>query len=171
MPALIVLGAMLVLTSAAGDREISLDGFYTGYRQTALGEGEFVRSVKVPLPRKNCHVRSYKISKRFDQDISGVCGAFWIHLEGDSVAEARIAYGGMAETPRRAAGAEKSLQGKRWDEAAIERAQQALHADFTPVDDLRASASYRRKVAANLLKRFYTDISGEKNTSVWSCNA
>src|SRR5262249_22093260 len=101
--------------------------------------------------------RTYEIAKRWDQDISAVCGAYSLAIRDGVAAEARIAYGGMAATPRRARGAEQALIGRRWDEAAGRDAGAALRADFRPIDDWRASAAYRSEVAANLLRRFWLE--------------
>lgn len=102
-------------------------------------------------------MRSYKIAKRFDQDISAVCAAFALHLDAGAVAEARIAYGGMAATPRRAAAAEAALAGQPWQEPAARAAMAALDADYTPLSDMRASSGYRMQVAKNALYRLWLE--------------
>lgn len=168
MPALMVLSASLVLSSTAGEREVPLDEFYTGYKCNVLRPGEFVRAVRVPLPVANSFLRSYKIAKRFDQDISAICGAYWIRFEGDLISDVRIAYGGMAETPRRAVATEEYLQHNSWSQSVISSAKEALESEYTPMTDLRAGSEYRQSVAANLLQRFYNDVNGESNISVWS---
>ena len=113
MPALISLGATLVLRSGEQVRELPLDEFYLGYQVTALQRSEFVQAVRVPLPRgTGSHFRSYKIAKRYDQDISAVCGAYFVHLEADAVIDARICYGGMAAVPQRARHCEAALRGQ-----------------------------------------------------------
>ena len=104
-------------------------------------------------------VRIVKLSKRFDSDISGVCGAFALRIEDGIVAEARVAFGGMAGIPARAPGCEAALTGQAWTEATVEAAAQALAQDYEPLDDLRGSAAYRRKVAANLLRRLWAEQS------------
>jgi xanthine dehydrogenase small subunit len=154
MPALIALGSQVVLRHGRQERVIPLETLYSGYREKTLRPGEFVRAVWVPLPRAGRIVASYKISKRFDQDISAVCGAFAVALSGDVVTEARIAYGGLAAIPKRAAAAEAALQGKAFTPASVRAAVDALRSDFAPIDDMRASASYRMKAAAALLERF-----------------
>ena len=156
MPALIALGAEVVLRQGSGTRTLPLESLYRGYRQTALARGEFVRAVRIPLPRDDRRVASYKVSKRFDQDISAVCAGIAVTLREGSVAEARIAFGGMAAIPKRAAAAEAALQGKPWTLASVRAAAQALGADFEPISDMRASAAYRRRVAAALLERFFS---------------
>jgi xanthine dehydrogenase small subunit len=153
MPLLIALGADVVLRRGAAERSLPLEELYRGYRQTALAEGEFVRAVRVPLPDADRLVATYKVSKRFDQDISAVCAGIALRLQAGAVAEARIAFGGMAAIPKRAVAAEAALQGKPWNAASVSAAVQALAADFAPIDDMRASATYRRRVAGALLER------------------
>ena len=104
-------------------------------------------------------VRIWKLSKRFDSDISGVCGAFALRIEDNVVREARIAFGGMAGIPARAPGCEAALAGRAWSAETVETAAQALAGDYEPLDDLRGSAAYRRKVAANLLRRLWAEQS------------
>jgi xanthine dehydrogenase small subunit len=154
MPALIALGSEVLLRHGRQERVIALEALYSGYREKTLRPGEFVRAVWVPLPREERIVASYKISKRFEQDISAVCAGFAVTLKAGVVAEARIAYGGMAATPRRARGAEAALQGKPFAPAAIRAAIEALRGDFEPISDMRASAAYRSRVAGALLERF-----------------
>lgn len=158
-PALIALGARLVLAKAAPDglsrRDIPLEAFFLDYRKQDRREGEFVEAVIVPKLGPEALVHISKISKRFDEDISAVCGAFLLRLDSAGrIAEARLAYGGMAGTPKRAGAAEAALTGRRWDEAAVVAAIAALASDFTPLSDMRASAGYRLTVAGNLLRRF-----------------
>ncbi len=154
MPALIALGAEVVLREGARERTLPLEALYAGYQQKTLRRGELVRAVRIPLPREGRVVASYKISKRFDQDISAVCVGFAITLRGNVVSEARIAYGGMAATPKRAAGAEAALQGRALNAASVRTAIEALQTDFAPIDDMRASGAYRMRVAGALLERF-----------------
>ncbi len=157
MPWLIALGARLVLRGAGGKRELALEDFYLGYQQKDLKADEFVATLRVPLPKAGLRFRTYKLAKRFDQDISAVCAAFALTLDGDIVTEARIAFGGMAATPKRAALAEAALNGRAWDEAAVKEAMAALAQDYAPLSDMRASSSYRMKTAQNLLRRFWLE--------------
>jgi xanthine dehydrogenase small subunit len=157
MPWLIALGARLVLRGAGGERELALEDFYLGYQQKDLQLDEFVAALRVPLPRAEVRFRTYKLAKRFDQDISAVCAAFALTLEGEVVTQARIAFGGMAATPRRAAAAEALLTGRAWDEAALSGAMAALAQDYAPLSDMRASGNYRMKTAQNLLRRFWLE--------------
>jgi xanthine dehydrogenase small subunit len=154
-PALIALGATLVLRKGAERRELPLEAFFLDYRKQDRQPGEFVEAVPVPKLPEGALFHISKISKRFDEDISAVCGAFYLKLDGAGhVNEARLAYGGMAGIPKRAKAAEAALLGRSWDEAAIAAAIAALAQDFTPLTDMRASATYRLKVAGNLLRRF-----------------
>ena len=156
-PGLIALGASLVLRKGARRRSLPLDEFFIDYRKTALRRGEYVSAIHLPKPRAGRHFHTYKISKRFDQDISAVCGGYAVTVEGGRVSKARIAYGGMAATPKRAAACEAALEGAVWSEDAVERAMHALEHDFTPMSDMRASADYRMVVAKNLLRRMYLE--------------
>jgi xanthine dehydrogenase small subunit len=167
MPALITLGASVLLRSASTAREVPLEDFYLDYQKKDLRPGELVAAVRVPRARRELVLRSYKIAKRFEQDISSVCAAFAIEVANDRVRAARIAYGGMAAVPKRARGCEQALVGAEWNERTLARAAQALAKDFRPITDMRASADYRTRVAANLLTRFHADASGQRETSVW----
>ena len=158
MPGLIALDATLVLRRGKRTRTLPLDQFYPGYRQTALQKGEYLSAIRVPRPRRGRHFHTYKISKRFDQDISAVCGAYCLEIAGGQVKKARVAYGGMAATPARAPECEAALTGIAWTEDAIPAAKRALARDFNPMDDMRATARYRMAVAQNLLHRLYLDI-------------
>jgi xanthine dehydrogenase small subunit len=157
-PVLMALDAELELRLGTQVRRIALRDFYVGYMQNRLAPGEFVQAVWVPPLPASRQVRAYKISKRFDSDISAVCAGFSIECGGDgTVTAARLAYGGMAATVQRAARAEAVLIGQPWAQAAVRAAQQALSQDFAPLDDLRGSAAYRTTVAANLLQRFWLE--------------
>jgi xanthine dehydrogenase small subunit len=158
-PALIALGATLLLRTAAGAREIPLEAFFIDYRRTVLQPGEIIEAVKIPLPRPGELFRTYKVAKRWDQDISAVCGAFRLTLAGDQIRDARVAYGGMAATPRRAPTCEATLIGAPWSAETIEAAAVALADDYAPLTDLRATADYRLKVASNLLLRLWLEAS------------
>ena len=168
MPALMAAATSLVLCSANGRREVSLDDFYKDYMVNDLLSGEFLEVLRIPLPEIGVELRSYKISKRFDQDIAAVCGAFQLKLDDDRVESVRIAFGGMAATISRASNCEDALRGQEWNEAAIERAMAALENDFSPIDDMRASADYRIRVARNFLRRLYLETQGELPETVYS---
>jgi xanthine dehydrogenase small subunit len=160
MPVLIALGTTLVLRKGRKTRELPLDQFYLAYQKTALTPGEFVERILVPRARPNEYVRSYKISKRFDQDISAVCGGYRLVVEKGVVREAHIAYGGVAAIPKRASNCERALAGKPWSEDTVRAAMAALDHDYAPLTDMRASAAYRRTVTRNLLRRLYLETGG-----------
>jgi xanthine dehydrogenase small subunit len=156
-PALIALGAELTLRRGPERRTILLESFFITYGKQDRAPGEFVESIRIPRPDPGLLVRIVKLSKRFDSDISGVCGAFALRLADGVITEARVAFGGMAGIPARASGCEAALIGRPWNEVTAEAAAHALAADYTPLDDLRGSAAYRRSVAANLLRRLWAE--------------
>ena len=158
-PALIALGAELTLRRGGERRTMPLEDFFIAYGKQDRLPGEFVESVRIPRPAPGTLVRIAKLSKRFDSDISTLCGAFAIAIADGVVTAARVAFGGMAGTPRRAAACEAALAGQPWSEATVETAAQALVEDYTPLDDLRGSAAYRRTAAANLLRRLWAEQS------------
>ena len=167
MPALMAAGTTLVLQSTRGTREVALDAFYTGYQQKDLQPGEFVRTIRVPLPDENVVLRSHKLSKRFDQDISAVCTAYWLQLEGNRVRTFRMACGGLAETVRRAPRCEQAVVGHDWERATIDEAVIALAEDFAPITDMRGTADYRLLGAQNLLVRFFLESRDEITQTVY----
>ena len=156
-PALIATGATLHLRKGEATRSLPLEDFFIAYGEQDRAPGEFVERVTVPRPAAGSHYRCYKLSKRLDQDISAVLGAFMIRLDGDRVAEARLVYGGMAATPKRASRAEQALIGQPWSRASVGAAMDALSEDFAPIDDMRASAAYRMRTARNMLRRFSSE--------------
>ena len=159
-PALIAAGATLGLRRGSERRTMALEDFFIDYGKQDRRPGEFVENVVLPKPEPGTHYRCYKISKRFDQDISAACGAFWLKLDGDVVAGIRIAFGGMAATPKRAAATEAALMDNPWTEETVEAALAAMEQDYTPLTDWRASARYRMTVAKNLLRKFHAETSG-----------
>ena len=154
MPALIALGATVVLQHHHATRQMPLEDFYLAYQKTALVPGEFVASVRVPHRQDGLLLRAYKVSKRFDQDISAVFACFALTTSDGHIVSARLGCGGVAPIPKRATTTEALLVGRRWDEATATAAANSLEAEFTPIDDMRASAAYRRRVLANLMRRF-----------------
>ena len=158
-PCLIALDATLTLHSRDGPRQMPMEDFFLDYRKTDLGPGEFIRSVRIPKPKDGEAFRTYKISKRYDQDIASVIGAYRVAVADGSVRDARIAYGGMAATPKRARACEAAITGSAWREDALMEAAQAIDEDFEPLSDHRASAAYRSMVARNLFARLWRDIS------------
>ena len=154
-PALIALGADLILRKGDRRRRIKLEDFFIAYGKQDREPGEFVEAVAVPRLPSGEQFRCYKISKRFDQDISALCGCFNITVDGGKVVDARICYGGMAGTPKRASAVEAALSGKPWTLATVEAAIPAFEADFQPLSDMRGSAAYRMLTAKNLLRKYY----------------
>lgn len=157
-PALIALGATLHLRKGSQRRAIKIEDFFIDYGKQDRAPGEFVEAVEIP--RQTDRLRVYKLSKRFDQDISAVCGAFNITVENGLVSAARIAFGGMAGTPKRAKCVEATLIGQKWTEAHVREAQAKFDADFTPMTDMRASAEYRLETARNMLMRVFLEDQG-----------
>lgn len=160
MPLLIALGARLVLASVRGERDVALDAFYTGYRKNVLAADEVVAFIRVPRPEAAEFLRAYKISKRYDDDISAVCLVINLALDAGRVTAVRIGAGGVAATPARATQAEAALQGQPWTGDAAQRAADALRAQFQPISDMRASAAYRAEVLGNLVQRFWLESQG-----------
>jgi xanthine dehydrogenase small subunit len=158
-PPLIALGSRLVLRRGERHRELALEDFFLDYGKQDRQPGEFVVAVKVPVAAPGRILRCYKISKRFDQDITAALGAFALTLDGGTVADIRICFGGMAPTPKRAREAEAVLKGRPWTREQVEAACRALAEDYTPISDMRASARYRLRVAQNLLRKFHIETS------------
>ena len=152
-PVLMALEAKVVLASAPGERRLLLEDFFLDYRQTALLDGEVLVGVEVREPAPATRLWAHKVCKRRELDISAVCAGFAVSVEEGVVIDARLAYGGMAATTRRAEAAEEALLGKPWTRETVEAAAAAL--DFTPMSDHRGSAWYRDTVARNLLRRFW----------------
>ncbi len=172
-PVLMSLDAQIELRRGARVRRMPLEAFYLDYMKNELEAGEFVQGLAIPVEAMSRQVRAYKISKRFDCDISALLGGFAIALDGDVVKEVRLAFGGMAATVKRGAKAEAALVGKAWSQETVNAAKAALAEDFKPLSDMRASAAYRLQVAQNLLQRFWletrrVDPLPAAATSVWS---
>jgi xanthine dehydrogenase small subunit len=170
-PWMIAVGSEVVLRGKDGQRVLPLEAFYLDYQKKDLRPEEFVEAVRVPLPVPALRLRTYKLAKRFDQDISAVCAAFAVHLDGKTVREVRIAFGGMAATSRRAPLAEAALRGQEWNEAALQAAMQALAQDYKPLSDMRASSEYRMKSAQNLLRRFWLETRPDAPLPAGAVNA
>jgi xanthine dehydrogenase small subunit len=174
-PVLMSLDAEIELRRGEVVRRMPLPDFYIDYMKNQLQPGEFVQGLAIPLAAMRRQVRAYKISKRFDCDISALCAGFAIELEegSDTVKAVRLAFGGMAATVKRAANAEAALVGKPWTQASVATARLALAQDFKPLSDMRASADYRLQVAQNLIQRLWLETRTEdalslEETSVWS---
>ena len=138
-----------------------LDSFFISYRKTKLKKGQFIQSIRIPIMKNNTF-KAYKVSKRFDDDISSVCAAFNLELVRNKIKKIRIAYGGMAEIPKRAFSCEKILMNSLFTEEIIDKAKQAIDKDFAPISDMRASKFYRLEVAKNLLEKCFIEIREKK---------
>lgn len=157
-PALIAAGASVQLRRGNETRILPVEDFFIAYGKQDRRPGEFVECILLPKPTTGSRFRAYKIAKRFDQDITAVCGAFRLTLDAaGTVADIRIAFGGMAGTPKRAAAAEAALLGRPWTEETVAAGMSALKTDYAPLSDWRASAAYRAEVAANLLMKLYVE--------------
>ncbi|MGI9368803.1 MAG: xanthine dehydrogenase small subunit [Ruegeria sp.] len=158
-PALIALGATLHLRKGNDRRDVPLEEFFIDYGKQDRAQAEFVEAVS--FARQVDRLKVYKLSKRFDQDISAVCGCFNITVTDGNVTDARIAFGGMAGTPKRAAAVEAALVGKPWTHDTVLAALPAFDSDFTPMTDMRASANYRQETAKAMLERYYFEDQGQ----------
>jgi len=158
MPVLLALGARLTLRRGEARRTLALEEFFLGYQKTARQPGEFLETIYVPIPDPRARLRAYKISKRFDQDISAVCACFNVRHEGEGpdgrIVDVRIGCGGVAAIPKRAYRCERALAGRSWSDETVALGAAALERDFTPISDMRASAAYRMSALKNLLRRF-----------------
>jgi len=170
MPALMVLDTRVKLRQGAALREMALADLYLDYMKNALQAGEFIEAIEIPVREAGIILRCYKLCKRYDQDISAICAAFALQLDDGKVTDIRIAMGGMAAIPKRAALAEACLRGKTRDEAAVSVAMQQLEQDFTPLSDMRASASYRARAARNLLYRFFLETRPQQPLATHAVN-
>ena len=161
LPLLMVLEAKIIIDGNNGKKIIPINEFFVGYRKTKLKKGEFIYSIKIPLSKHNIF-KAYKISKRFDDDISSVCGSFNLEINKDYIKKVKIAYGGMSEVPKRAIKTEKILKNSKFSEEIFDKATKNLEKDFSPIDDMRASKEYRLEIAKNLLLKCYFEIKDKK---------
>jgi xanthine dehydrogenase small subunit len=159
-PALIALGAELTLRSISGRRTIPLEDYFVAYGKQDSAPGEFVEAVRIPRPGPGAVIHIAKLSRRFDSDISAVCGAIALTVTGRTITAARVAFGGMAATPRRAAACEAALVGHVFDDSTLSAAADALRLDFQPLTDVRGSSIYRIEAAGNLLRRLWLRSQG-----------
>jgi xanthine dehydrogenase small subunit len=166
MPLLIALGSNIVLASTRGYREMPLEALYTGYRQNCMAGDEVLAYIKVPRPQRGELARVYKISKRTEDDISAVCLALQLHIQGGKVTRVSIGAGGVAATPARARATEAALRDQPWNEITVHAAIDTLRAEFAPISDMRASGDYRRQVLGNLLWRFWLESQGQTATDI-----
>jgi xanthine dehydrogenase small subunit len=162
-PIFLALDAEIDLLGPKGTRRLNLADFFLDYRKTARLPGEIVARLHLPLPKPGALFAAYKVSKRHDDDISAVCGVFALEIVDGRIAQARAAFGGMAAIPKRAAACEAALLGQVWSLETAKAAGAALAKDFAPIDDMRASAAYRLKVAANLLQRFWFETATQND--------
>ncbi|MDE0309866.1 MAG: xanthine dehydrogenase small subunit [Acidiferrobacterales bacterium] len=167
LPALVALDARLLISSKQESRTVAAENFFIDYGRQDLAPGEYLERIDVPLPREHQTFRIFKISKRFHQDISAVCGAFSVTMRDKQVQTARVCYGGMAATPLRAANCEQALVGNVLDAAGVAQAREALDLDFSPITDFRGSSRYRTTVATALLERFADELRSGEPISVW----
>ena len=168
MPLLIALGARIVLMSGRGQREMPLENLYTGYRQNVMAADEVLAFVRVPKAAPDETMKIYKISKRYDDDISAVCLAVKLQIEQGVVACASIGAGGVAATPARALQTEVALTGQPWTLATVRQAMAVLRAEFSPISDMRASSAYRSEVLGNLLERYWLESQGVQQINLES---
>jgi xanthine dehydrogenase small subunit len=168
IPGLIALGARVVLRNSEGARVLPMEDLYVAYMQKTMQPDEMVEAIEVPWPSPVVQFRTYKVSKRYDSDISAVCAAFAIKVDGGAIVQARVAFGGMAAMPQRASHTEAALAGKPWTETTLRAARAALATDYTPITDMRATAAYRMQVAQNLLERFYLETRSDNPLPVAS---
>ncbi len=162
LPLLLSLDAKIVIQGINQKKIYSLNKFFISYRKTKLKKGEFIYSIKIPLNKENIF-KAYKISKRFDDDISSVCGSFNFLIKKNKITKAAIAYGGMSEIPKRASIIEKNLVNSEFSENTFNRAVSLINKDFSPLDDMRASRNYRLAIAKNLLLKAFYEIKYKKN--------
>jgi len=160
LPVLAAHGAKVVLESLNGRREVELDKYIVGYRKTVRKPDELITSIIIPRTMNGAIVKSYKVSKRKDLDISTVSAGFRLTLEDNRVKTAILAYGGMAERMKRSASTEQFLIGKQWDRKTIEGAMECVDTDFSPISDARGSAEFRKVAARNLIMKFWLETKG-----------
>lgn len=157
-PVLLALESQVSLQKGDQIRQVSMDDFFTGYKQTVMEGGEFIRDIRIPSPKAGQQFKVYKISKRYADDISAVCGAFNIELEQHTIKSVRIAFGGMAATVKRALHCEKALSNQVLIRESLDKAKLEILRDFNPLDDVRASRDYRLLMAQNLLERLFIEL-------------
>jgi xanthine dehydrogenase small subunit len=165
-PPLIALGATITLRKGDERRTLELEKYFITYGKQDRVAGEIVEQIHIPLPDEDQLFACYKISKRRDEDISALCGAFSAKIDDGRISDIRIAFGGMAGTPKRASHVEAALKGAPWSERSIADAKQLFEQDFEPLSDWRASATYRMAAAQNLLERFYLEHADENAISL-----
>ena len=167
LPLLLSLDSLVKIKTLKSKKTIPLNEFFLSYRKTKLKKGELLYSVQIPINKQN-YFKAYKISKRFDDDISSVCASFNFSIKNDIILKANIAYGGMSEIPKRATTIEKALTNSAFSEDTFLKAQKLITKDFSPIDDMRASKNYRVDVAKNLIMKFFYEVNSQKNLRIIS---
>ncbi len=165
LPLLLSLDSKIKIQTLKKIITIPLNEFFLSYRKTKLKKREFLYSIKIPINKQN-HFKAYKISRRFDDDISSVCASFNFLIKKNVIVKANIAYGGMSEIPKRAYTIEKALINSTFSEETFFKAKNLIDKDFSPIDDMRASKNYRVDVAKNLIMKFFYEVSNKKNLRV-----
>ena len=163
-PALLALNSSLLIQGKI-QREVHINKFFKSYRKTVLKNKEFIKEIKIPI-FKNCIFKCYKVSKRFDDDISSVFVAFLLNLKKNLIIDMNIAFGGMAATPKLASKTQKFLIGKEFNYNNINKSKKIIENDFSPLSDMRASSHYRHIVSQNLLERFYLEVKNNKSETL-----
>ena len=161
MPALFVLDAQVELTGPNGARRVNMNEFYAGYRKMVIAADEIITRVFMPIPKAGEHFRLYKLSKRHDLDISTFTAAFWMRLEANVISDIRVAYGGVGPVIFRLRKTEQALRGKPFSASEIEGVIETALSEITPISDVRGSREYRLAVAANILRKFHAEVTGE----------
>jgi len=167
LPLLLALDAQVVLQGVKNSKVLPINNFFIGYRKTKLKLGEFIHSIRIPIADKNIF-KCYKISKRFDDDISSVCAAFNLLIENKKIKQIRIAFGGMAALPKRAIYCERVLLNSSTTKDVIDKAKEALEKDFSPISDMRSSGMYRKIIAKNLLEKCFLEINEKKLIGIYN---
>jgi len=167
LPLLLALDSKVILQGIKKSKVVPINDFFIGYRKTKLKAGQFIHSIRIPIVDKNIF-KAYKISKRFDDDISSVCAAFNLTIENKKIKNIKIAYGGMAALPKRAINCEKLLLNSSISQEIIDKAKNALEKDFSPISDMRASGKYRKIIAKNLLEKCFLEIKEKKLIGIYS---
>ena len=162
---LLTLDAKIVIQGKKQRKNYLLSDFFISYRKTKLKKGEFIYSIKIPINKDNIF-KAYKISKRFDDDISSVCGSFSFLIKKNKITKVSIAYGGMSEIPKRASAMEKKLINSEFSENSFSKAVNLINKDFSPLDDMRASSHYRLAVAKNLLLKAFYEIKNKQTIRI-----
>ena len=157
----------VVLQGIKKSKILPINDFFLSYRKTKLKVGQFIHSIRIPIFEKNIF-KAYKISKRYDDDISSVCAAFNLNIEYKIIKNIKIAYGGMSSIPQRATYCEKVLLNSPITDEVIKKAKNALEKDFTPITDMRASGKYRKIIAKNLLEKCFLEINEKKLIGIYN---